>query len=316
MAINMLDRVDDRPPIFVGAGVIKSEERIRYFAGEPLLRAQVIGSFSDTEWGGTDSSGEKNVFWWDEENQAAYNAFGLRNCGRKAASEFLPDSIKAVKDAGQLAVVSVTALASENPVRVLPDLAEWAFDMGADRVEVNGSCPNQELHSLLCENTDKTAESIEAIRARVGSDQYLQLKVSALDRQTIRRYCTDYRLAINGVAAINNCRRLSPINPATNRPSIEVNEGFAGQSGPIICDLARTNLEMWLQEEGYRREGGFGELYDVWSIGGVDSGKEVFEREQLGASMIGGAQAFYRAQKPYGVVQRWVREYNEAKLAA
>jgi len=178
----------DRLPLFIGAGVIKSKAAIEQYVRIPELAALIIGSFSDTEWGGNDPSGTKRLTWWDRQNKTFYNAIGLSNVGRTAASEYLPDALKRVRDAGQLAIVSVTALKHESPEIVIPELVEWALDMGADGVEINGACPNEDSDELLCHDPVNTMSTLELTRQRVGPKPYLIFKPGALSEELIRLY--------------------------------------------------------------------------------------------------------------------------------
>lgn len=310
-----LDIPVERPPIFIGAGVIKTDEEIRRYADIPEVAAQIIGSFSENEHSGNDPSGTKRVFYYNAANQAAYNAIGLRNPGRQAASEYLPKAIKAVKAAGQLAIVAVTPLKHEDPTKVVPSLVEWAAEMGADGVEVNGSCPNEGSDGVLCDYIQMTKRVMAAARERVGSDVYLLLKASPLGETAIRQYKRD--LDVNGITAINNRRRMSPSDVSTGMSTIEVNEGLAGQSGPVISSLARTNLRSWLRPRtGPANFPAENSRFDVWSIGGVDNGFEIYDRvHNIGALLVGGAQAFYRSDDPAGVAKRWASEYRVAAAA-
>jgi hypothetical protein len=147
----------------------------------------------------------------------------------------------------------------------LPELAGWAVEVGADVVELNGSCPNEGEHEVLCNDTEKTLEAIDRVRSKIGNEIYLTLKVSPLEHDTIRRY-VEAKVAVDGIVAVNNQRRLSPYDPATEQSVIEVKDGYAGQSGPVISLSARRNLKAWLAAGEDR--------YELWSIGGIDNGHE------------------------------------------
>jgi len=301
----------DRPPIFIGAGIIKEEGQILHVAPEDSLAAVIVGSFTDPEWAGNDEGGRKNVEYWDEANRAYYNSIGLKNPGRKNATRYLPTAIQAQKDAGQLAIISVTTLKDEDPTKVLPDMVEWALEMGADGVEVNGSCQNiSPEHPLLCRDVEGTGFVLSAIRSRVGNEATLGYKVSPMDKETIVAY---------GAAAlawdfydVTNTKgnQPSPLSPITGKPYIEVNDGLAGQSGPIIAYLSRENLENWVSAVGGRA--------DVLSMGGVDSWGtheyEIYSRvHKYGALMVGGAQEFRRAGDVRRVAERWAQMYVSAQ---
>ncbi|HVV26210.1 MAG TPA: hypothetical protein VHC21_04240 [Candidatus Saccharimonadales bacterium] len=303
----------NRAPIFVSAGVVKTEEQIRQFTRIPELAAQVIGSFSENEWQGNDPTGRETIFWWDERNQAAYNAVGLRNPGSKAASEYLPRSIQRMHSVGQLAIISVTALAHEDPQTVLPRLAEWALDMGADGVEIDGSCPNH--GTILGEDVEAMRALAASVRQRVGEDPYVAIKFSDLPETVIDQYTGRTRLAVDGVSLINAVRRQVPRDRRTGEQHIKVNGGFAGQSGPAIKNRARNNLAAWATNNKGELRAGWHLGYQLWSVGGVDSGYEIHERKHyLGAHMVGAAQALshYRTQRPDVVIRQWAEEYDEA----
>lgn len=308
--MNKLIISENRPPIFVAAGVIKHEAQIIQASQVESVAMQTIGSFTRSEWSGNSMGGKFNVFHWDEATKAAYNSIGLENPGRKLASEYLPRAISFVKESGQLAVVSVTTLGADNPKTVLPDLVEWALEMGADGVEINGSCPNLDpKHALLCQDVGETITVLNAVRDRVGAEATLGLKVSELGSHIIRAYRSHPDFSVDFVTAINTKgAQPSPTNPNTKQPYIEVNEGLAGMSGPVLAPLARDNLALWTRP---RIEGSF----DVLSAGGIDSsfnaGTEINSRLELGALMVGGAQEFYRKDvRP--VAETWAMQYVAA----
>lgn len=307
-----LERIlpDDRLPIYVGAGVVKEKAQIEHLAPEEAIAAQILGSYTYEEHFGNDDNGRNNVFWWDGATQSAYNSIGLRNPGRRQAGEYLPEAIKRAKAAGQVILASVTTLKGENPREILPRMAQWALEQGADGVEFNGSCPNLDsTHPLLCNDVDEMGAVTELARERVGREAILGLKVSALPQETISRYY-QRRLPLDFYDFINTIgNQPSPINPVTGWPAIEVNQGLAGLSGPAIRGIARENLLMWGQIFGFDRGP---EDVDLLSIGGVESGLEVYDRvHHLGALMVGGAQAFYRARDPRQVAQKWAMGYAD-----
>jgi|GEM_PF-2919410 len=298
----------DRLPFFIGAGVIKSQVAIEQYAQIPELAALVIGSFSDTEWAGNDPTDTKRLTWWDKQNKTFYNAIGLRNVGRTAASEFLPEALKRVRAAGQIAILSVTALKHEAPQVVIPDLVEWALSMGADGVEINGACPNENTETLLCQDPWSTLNTLKLTRQRVGAEPYLIFKPGDLGQDVIAHY-QRASLPVDAISPINGPRTMSPTLADTGKPAIEVNDGFAGMSGAAIRYVGRDNAWRWqlrpIDAPAVDR--------DLWSIGGVTDGYEAYHRIQvLGARMAGAAQAFYRASDPAALAKQWVLQYRES----
>lgn len=313
MARTTFELPTDRPPLFAAAGIAKTSQAIRQLAATGLA-AQVIGSYSDKQ---NYPRGTGRRFYYDEANQAAYNAFRLRNPGRKAAGKYLPDAIKTVQAAGQRAIIGVTPLKHEDPELVVPDLVEWACELGADGVEINTSCPNENSDELLCHDVSKTRRVLQATRQRVGDDPYLIVKVSNLGETSIRRH--KFHLLADGVSPLNSSRRMSPTNPETGQPFIEVNDGYAGQSGPVIRETARKNLRSWLRSStaAATEFPVSSPAFDIWSVGGVDSGYEAYDRvHRIGANMVGAAQALYRSVDPAVVVRQWTLQYEAAEALA
>ena len=314
--MSRLEIPTDRPPVYVSAGVNKEELQIVRTGLEETIALQIDGAFSEPECYGNDESGRKNVFWWDEETQAAYNSVGLKNPGRKKATEYLPRAVKAAKEVGQLVVIQIVSLIDEDPFAVLPGLAEWALEMGADAVEIDGSCRNQDpAHPSLCEDIEQSYALFDSIRDHVGQSAILGYKVSALPSATIRRFNTEKRLAVDFIDTINSVgNQPSPINPDTDKPAIEVNGGLAGQSGPAIAPLARRNLEWWLGfDEDLSIPDPSGSPFQLLSTGGVAGGEEVYYRtHHMGADLAGGTQAFCRTSDTRRLAQRWAQEYVNA----
>ena len=81
---------DDRPPMFVSAGLIKEPRHISLYSSIPEIAVQILGSYSKEE---NSPPGDERLFYYDEHDRAAYNAFRLRNPGMKEARQYLPSKI-------------------------------------------------------------------------------------------------------------------------------------------------------------------------------------------------------------------------------
>lgn len=212
--------------------------------------------------------------------------------------------------------MGITSLKLENPLAVLPPLAEAVLDMDADGVEINTSCPNEGSDKLLCHNIVAMQRVIAAVRQRIGAEPYVTVKTSSLGETHIRRL--KQRLDVDGVCTMNGRRRRSPVDPQTGRPVIEVNNGYAGQSGPVINAPARRNLRSWLRPPTGPADFPIkNSQFDVWSVGGVEGGYEAYDRvENIGAFAVGCAQLFYRSADPAETAKRLAQEYEAAQAAA
>src|ERR1700754_436544 len=92
--------LEDRPPLFVSAGVLKHAHEIEQAAENPVVAALVLGAYTDQESFGNSQGGSKQVFHYDPGRQAAFNSIGLENPGRAKVSEYLPQVIARAKDGG------------------------------------------------------------------------------------------------------------------------------------------------------------------------------------------------------------------------
>jgi dihydroorotate dehydrogenase len=296
-----LELPTDRPPIFVSAGVVKENpyDHVKY-SSMPEIAALVIGSFSEKE-NKVDHQG-KPTFLYDSKNWAAYNSVKLANCGHEFADRFVRHGISLAQDAGQLAIVGITALQHEDPRQTVPKLVHWARQTGANGVEINGSCPNEDHEGLLCEDVEASLEVVSLARELIGPDFYIIYKVSSLPAEKIRALHAG-GLAVNAISAINSLRQPLELTSTTSpKPAQEVENQYRGysQSGPIILGVARYNLALWFSETAG---------YDIWSVGGIDNGYEAYHRIMSGALLAGGAQAFVRDVRPETVAARWAEEY-------
>ncbi|MCA9331029.1 hypothetical protein KC957_03195 [Candidatus Saccharibacteria bacterium] len=289
----------ERPPTIVGAGFAKLALEATMLAEEQTLAAQTLGSYSIQEWHGYRGS---TTAYWDAATGRYFNVVNLENPGSEQASGYLPETVKRIKDAGQYVLISVVALKHEDPHKVLPRMAEWALEMGADEVEINGSCPSQSPdHPLLCFDVDETMTVVDGIRCKIGPSPRLALKMAPMDADLIHTYAQS-GLGVNTIVTTNtHGNQRVPTDPRTGTPFIKVNQGLAGVSGPHIAEAARANLVEWLKSP-----------FDVISLGGVTDGAEIAYRERIGAKFCGGVQELHRATNPRRVIQRWAQEYVDA----
>lgn len=308
--VTKLELPSDRPPIFVAAGIIKSEEQILQYSEAEQLAVQVVGSISENKHE-PESIGPD--FHFDKASGQADNSVRLRNPGSSEVSEYAPRAFQVAHDAGQLIFLAITAVAGEDPEEVLPRLAVLAKDLGADGFELNGSCPNQE-GELLCYDPQKTMATCYTVREAVGDDMYGIIKVPRLGEMHIR-HLKRLGLPVDGIVCLNALKQSPMINPDTREPFVPSESGYVGRSGPAIRKIARTELRAWLRSttETSTTFPVRNPDYDIWSVGGVDNGYEAYDRvHNIGALAAGGAQELRRAKNPLTVIRRWGEEYEEA----
>jgi dihydroorotate dehydrogenase len=143
-------------------------------------------------------------------------------------------------------------------------------------------------------------EAMDSIEQAVGRGVYTIAKMSALPAEDVRTFRQN-GFGADAIDTINAIKR--PMPRRNGQPALEVDVEHVGVSGPVIYKVARENLSHWSDGSG-------GRDYAVWSIGGVDTGYEVYHRMRSGAALVGGTQMFYRSEQPDAVAKQWAEQYK------
>ncbi len=304
-------------PIFIAAGPLKDGPQLEPFLAieDPLVVPVLVsGGWTLGEWAGNATSENPQDFVYYSDKQMAGNARGLPNSGLEGMRQ-LKEPIRRLSDKGIKVIIQVTNLPHEKPIDVIPNLVEEAALLKPTGVEVNLSCPNGldddgNLHPPTCDDVDVSGEVMSESWYRVGDEVVLGAKdsphaaslESGVNRVAVIRLITAIKPYINFITGINTIG-------GQLFPELKCAKGKGGMSGPVVAPIAHE----WLIAANDALEGD--SKVAILSCGGVDSQNasiEIPTRQQEGALLIGGAQHFFRAQKPEQLALRWAQAYADS----
>ena len=245
---------------------------------------------------------------------------GLPNIGLEAAIQLMPDIINRAWDKGKPVIASVSPTQSSpenggNAFGQVERLVEGMLEAEVDLIEVNTSCPNvvtesggrkpilgydleamEELLSTLSTSAART----ESFRIGLKLPPYVSDEEKLVVPQLADLF-RRYRGAFNFLVTSNTIPNQVARN-AAGEPILTVPGGAGGMSGPSTREVGREQLRMWQDL--------MGEDIEIISSLGVDSGKELAVRRQLGAAAAGGV-TFLWESKDWGiavtdVISDWV----------
>lgn len=239
----------ERLPITVAAGVAKTEKELELIAEDEVISIVVAGTYT---WGHRVVL--DRYMNWDEQAQIATNKWLFDNPGLMWGRDYLPRSIDRAHSVGLQVMLSLGVAPYEDPMKMLPKMAEVAVDLGADGVELNPQCTN--MRGMFdFEREDKALELAGNVRDRIGPGPALFYKVPNMGKPLINGIART-RLSIDGVSEINTMR---------------------GISGPAKREIGRLNTIDWVEA---------GEM-----LGGPDN-FQVISELGIPATFEGGVEAY------------------------
>lgn len=190
-------------------------------------------------------------------------------------------------------VLAVSVVASPEPhwteVEIAEDYAtcaEWAFEAGADVVELNLSCPNVvSADGQLYRSPESTANVLDAVRARVGSKP-IAIKIGFIESlEAISQLLKSCAGRCQGIV-MTNC--LSCMVDDEDGPVFAGEpRGIGGQAirGPSVQQVAAFSETL--------RQLAITDI-DLVGVGGISNAKDASEYFEAGASSVQAATAAMR----------------------
>jgi dihydroorotate dehydrogenase len=290
-------------PFGPAAGVLNgSNEELLVGQIKDCLRSPVgLVTFGSITWeGGPGNEPEYGVVYYhNKHTRQTVNSMGLPNIGFNRARALYPELKRFADEHDKPLVPSVSPGKGEDPLEVLPRMAEGLAEAGAPAIEVNYSCPNKitgvgTREPILAFDLEQMAEIDEAIVYRVGADVTIIRKLAP--------YLSDRRVMIPKVAALfaeaagdvwlnlSNTIGGQHVLDEMCEPALMVPDNLGGISGPytgkMACDQLRRFREVLPRGIG------------VISCNGVFNGAEVFRRvHDQGADLTGGATVYLEWEK-------------------
>lgn len=298
--------LDLQHPIMNAAGtcrLIDGPEGVEELA-KSCVSAIMVGSITCEPRNGNGG----NVFWTSPDGQFSINANGLPNRGIEFYQRALPKMADVAHKANKLLFVSVAGFSPEQ----YGLLTQKAFQVGADIVELNLSCPNvwsggmQKV--ISCFDEDLLFATISEIINWVQEESRLGIKISPF---------SDYFLLENIAGLLGNWRIIKFITVCNTfpngfaldekgKPVITFGDGYGGLSGPVLKPIALGQVK--------QLRAILPERIDIIGCGGIATGRDVADFLNAGATAVQVGTAFLNGGVK--VFDKILSEYVDIALEA
>lgn len=259
-----------------------------------------------------------------ETSGRTYNSVGLPNVGLTAAVELAPEISERAHDRGKIVIFGGSPSAEPelgNSVDQAVRLTSNLLATEADLVELSVSCPNIVLKSggrkpILGYDLDAMQNLVDKLHTEIGTTDRLGLKLppylSAAEAQLFPGTEAKDQL-VPDLAKIlrsqNVFRFLTVCNTIPNQVAkddagqyiLSVPGGMGGLSGAATKEVGRNQLRLWGEHSNA----------EIISVLGVDSGKELVIRRQLGAVAAGGVTFLWEAKNPKTAVTNLLLDFAQ-----
>jgi dihydroorotate dehydrogenase len=283
------------------------------------IGAITVGSFTVPRQEGNVVAYGEPVYYHNPEKGLTYNSMGLPNIGLDEAVKMAHDIARHADAGGKRTIFSVSpTLPNEEiggPSEQAAKLAYRFFDEAVvEFVELNVSCPNVVTSDgsrkpMLGYDPEGMEELVETLRKEIGRPSggfgikvppYLTEEQRALLPQVagtildseLFSYVTTSNTVPNQVPTVDG------------KPILSVPGGAGGMSGPNTKEVGREQLQLW--------KGLVGDRLEIISTLGVDSGKELAVRRELGAVAAGGVTFLWESRDWGATVTKMLSDYAEA----
>jgi len=284
------------------------------------IGAITVGSFTVPEQAGNEVAYGGTVYYFDEKTGATYNSMGLPNIGLAAAKTVMPEIIKRAHDGGKPVIASVSPTqASKKIGDTFEQTIRLVYEMqlaGADLIEVNTSCPNVVTEEgarkpILGYDLEGMTELVSRLAPWTGvQDSTVGVKLPPYltkeERQITPGLARLFKESgvFGFLVTANTIPDQAPLDDR-GEYILAVPGGSGGMSGPATRYIGREQLGMWRTLVG--------NSLDIMSTLGVDGGKEMAVRRELGADAVGGVTLFFESNNWGRTVTDVISDWVEAE---
>lgn len=280
-------------PLMNAAGTCKTLEDVEKFA-RSAVSAIVVGSVTLEGRMGN----EGNVFWPGP--MYSQNALGMPNRGRDYYREVLPRMVDAAHAAGKALILSVAGFSHIE----YGELALLAHEGGVDCIELNLGCPNVwndgEQKKIASFDPFGIAAIMAEVERKVPDSRPVGVKLSPYsDPGMLGEVAETLKdLPIRYVATCNTFPN-SLVLGENGKPVIDI--GFAGLSGPVMKPVGLGQVRQ-LREL-------LPDTIQLVGVGGITKGRDIWEYQQVGASSVQAATAYWNSNENPGVFGDILSDY-------
>lgn len=226
------------------------------------------------------------------------NSMGLPNLGYEKYLEFIP----ILKKYGKPVIVSISGFSLKDNIEMIKKFN----GSDVDAIELNLSCPNIIGKPQVGYDFEQTDEVLTQVMAIVKKPLGVKLPpyFDMVHFEHIANILNKHK--VNFVTCINSIGNALFIDPETELPVIKPKGGFGGLGGSYVKPTALANVRK------------FYELLDknifIIGVGGISSGKDVFEFILAGASAVQLATVFMQeGETCFARIEKEFNEYMEYK---
>lgn len=224
----------------------------------------------------------------DKDNQGTpeliTNSFGVPSPESEFWQKDLTDAVNHAKS-GQVVVASFQGTTWEkgNPEAYVQDFvlgAKMLKDTGVKVMEVNLSCPNEGSSHLLCFDTNRTKQIIEAVKKEIGDIPLIAKIAYFPDEEALKTLLKEIGNLVQAISSVNT---LPAVVLDENGKQALPGEGrlVSGLCGHAI---KWAGLDMTKKLKKLREE--FGYTYTIIGVGGVTTADDFFEYRNAGADIV------------------------------
>jgi dihydroorotate dehydrogenase (fumarate) len=265
-------------PVMNAAGSCRTIEEVKSLA-RSCISLIVVSSFTieeregnkgETFWvGGINGEATKDIF--------SLNSRGLPNLGIEYCKRAIPEMASVAHKAGKLLCISVAGFTPQE----YATLAKLAFELGADIVELNLSCPNIWKHGVqervACFDPNLVREILKSVQEAVRPGAKVFVKLSPILDSYLLKEVAD------AISQFDIVKAVVSINTVPNtllfdkegQSRITAGGGLAGLGGPAVKPIALgqvSQLRSFLPKR-----------IIIVGCGGIMVGQDIKEMERAGA---------------------------------
>jgi len=263
-------------PLMNGAGtskLLEGPEGVRELA-RSATAAIMVGSITLKPREG--NSGE--VYWTSD--LCSLNSMGLPNPGVSYYQKHLPTMVETAHRAGKFLFVSVAGFSPTE----YADLAELAFQRGADLVELNLSCPSVWEKGLqkpiACSDLQLVKEILYHVEDRVGPKAKIAVKLSPFSSPLLLSKVAQVigqSKVVKAVTTVNTFPNAFGFDER-GKSRISPGEGLAGLGGPAIKPIGIGQVKQLKKI--------LPKNIDIIGVGGITTGRGIADYQRAGAVAV------------------------------
>lgn len=265
-------------PLMNAAGTCKTLEDVKKLA-RSASAAVVVGSITQASRPGNIGQ----IYWAGP--MFSLNSLGLPNSGADYYGRVMKEMVHVAHDNGKPLFVSVAGFSPYE----YGELAERAFDGGADLVELNLGCPNVwdggVQKRIVSFDAALVEDVLESVEKRVGVAANVSAKISPFsDPFILAEVAVAIGLSniVKVVAAVNTFPNAFDYDGKQSR--ITPGGGLAGLAGPALKPIGLGQIRQ-LKDL-------LPERIQIIGVGGIMSGQDVLEYVRCGATATQVATAY------------------------